>query len=66
MATTAAGVVREVGISTWTVLDDRTDRVRAIVSAEARGFAVRTDDGTVLGHFTTVHEALEALPRLCD
>ncbi len=66
MATTAAGVVRKVGISTWTVLDDRTDRVRAIVSAEARGFAVRNDDGAVLGRFTTVHEALEALPRLCD
>lgn len=66
MATTAAGVVRKVGISTWTVLDDRTDRVRAIVSAEARGFAVRNDDGTVLGRFTTVHEALEALPRLCE
>ena len=66
MAMTAAGVVRKVGISTWTVLDDRTDRVRAIVSAEARGFAVRNDDGTILGRFTTVHEALEALPRLCD
>ena len=66
MATTAAGVVRKVGISTWTVLDDQTDRVRAIVSAESRGFAVRNDDGTVLGRFSTVHEALEALPRLCD
>ena len=66
MAMTAAGVVRKVGISTWTVLDDQTDRVRAIVSAESRGFAVRNDDGTVLGRFPTVHEALEALPRLCD
>ena len=66
MATTSAGLVRKVGISTWTVLDDRTDRVRAIVSAESRGFAVRNDDGIVLGRFTTVREALEALPRLCD
>lgn len=66
MAMTAAGVVRKVGISTWTVLDDHTDRIRAIVSAEATGFAVRADDGTVLGRFTTVREALEALPALCD
>jgi hypothetical protein len=65
MATTAAGVVRKVGISTWTVLDDHTDRVRAIVSAEATGFAVRDPDGQVLGRFATVHEALEALPGLC-
>jgi hypothetical protein len=64
MATTA-GVVRKVGISTWTVLDDHTDRVRAIVSAESRGFAVRNDSGQVLGRFGTVNEALEALPRLC-
>lgn len=64
MATTA-GVVRKVGISTWTVLDDRTDRVRAIVSAETRGFTVRDDSGRVLGNFGTVREALEALPALC-
>ena len=65
MATTAAGVVRKVGISTWTVLDDHTDRVRAIVSAESRGFAVRDDSGRVLGRFGTVQEALQALPQLC-
>lgn len=65
MATTAAGVVRKVGIATWTVLDDHTDRVRAIVSAEARGFAVRNEDGTVLGHFATVRDAIDALPTLC-
>ena len=65
MATTAAGVVRKVGISTWTVLDDHTDRVRAIVSAETRGFAVRNEDGRVLGRFSTVQEALQALPQLC-
>ena len=65
MAMTAAGVVRKVGISTWTVLDDHTDRVRAIVSAETRGFAVRNEDGAVLGRFGTVREALEALPRIC-
>ena len=70
MATTAAGVVRKVGISTWTVLDDHSDRVRAIVSAEfvnaqPRGFAVRDDSGKVLGRFTTVQEALQALPELC-
>ncbi|HEV7741140.1 MAG TPA: hypothetical protein VGO65_01850 [Pseudolysinimonas sp.] len=66
MATTAAGVVRKVGIATWTVLDDHTDRVRAIVSAETRGFAVRNDEGRVLGRFATVREALEALPTICD
>ena len=65
MATTAAGVVRKVGIATWTVLDDHTDRVRAIVSAETGGFAVRDDEGQVLGHFVTVREALDALPLLC-
>jgi hypothetical protein len=65
MATTAAGVVRKVGISTWTVLDDHSDRVRAIVSAETRGFAVRDDSGKVLGRFATVQEALTALPTLC-
>ena len=64
MATTA-GVVRKVGISTWTVLDDHTDGVRAIVSAEARGFAVRNDTGHVVGRFPTVREALEAIPELC-
>lgn len=66
MATTAAGIVRKIAVSTWTVLDDRTDRVRAIVSADRGGFAVRNDDGQVLGRFPTVHEAIEALPRLCD
>ena len=66
MATTAAGVVREVGISTWTVLDDHSDRVRAVVCAEQQGFEVRTEDGRVLGEFATVREALEALPDLCD
>jgi hypothetical protein len=66
MATTAAGLVRKVGIATWTVLEDHSDRVRAIVSAEAPGFAVRDFSGHVLGRFPTVHEALEALPRLCD
>jgi hypothetical protein len=60
----AAGVVRKVGISTWTVLDDHSDRIRAIVSAESPGFAVRNEDGEVLGHFATVREALEALPAL--
>jgi hypothetical protein len=66
MATTAAGVVRGTGIATWTVLDHHSDRVRAIVSAEGREFAVRDDAGTLLGRFPTVHEALEALPGLCD
>jgi hypothetical protein len=66
MATTTAGVVRKVGIATWTVLDDHTDRIRAIVSAETRGFTVRSEDGKVLGSFATVHEALEALPTICD
>ena len=66
MATTAAGVVRKVGVATWTVLEDHTDRIRAIVSAETRGFAVRSEDGKVLGRFGTVHEALEALPTICD
>ncbi len=64
MATTA-GVVRKVGVATWTVLDDHTDRVRAIVSAETRGFAVRDQDGRVLGKFSTVQEALAELPKLC-
>jgi hypothetical protein len=58
--------VRKVGIATWTVLDDHEDRIRAIVSAEARGFAVRNGDGAVVGRFATVHDALEALPELCD
>jgi hypothetical protein len=66
MASTASGVVRKVGIATWTVLDHHTDRVRAIVTAEGREFAVRDDGGTLLGRFSTVHEALEALPGLCD
>jgi hypothetical protein len=66
MASTAAGVVRKVGIATWTVLDDHTDRVRAVVSAEGRDFAVRNDAGAVLGRFPTVRDALEALPGLCD
>jgi hypothetical protein len=65
MATTAAGVVRQVGISTWTVLDDHTDRVRAIVSSEKRGFVVRDETGKVLGRFGTVHDAIAALPGLC-
>ena len=63
---TTTGMVRKVGIATWTVLDDHSDRVRAIVSAESRGFAVRDENGTVLGRFPTVQEALEALPQLCD
>lgn len=58
--------MRKVGIATWTVLDDHSDRVRAIVSAESRGFAVRDENGTVLGRFPTVRDALEALPQLCD
>jgi hypothetical protein len=65
MATTAAGVVRKVGIASWTVLDDHTDRVRAIVSDEGGDFAVRDAGGAVLGRFPTVHEALAALPGLC-
>jgi len=64
MATTA-GVVRKVGVATWTVLDDHSDRVRAIVSAETRGFAVRDQDGRVLGRFSTVQEALTELPKIC-
>jgi len=32
----------------------------------SRGFAVRDQDGTVLGRFGTVREALEALPTLCE
>lgn len=66
MATTAAAAVRKVGVSTWTVLEDRTDRVRAIVSSDGADFTVRNDSGTVLGRFGTVHEALAALPGLCD
>jgi hypothetical protein len=63
---TVAGVVRKVGIATWTVLDDRTDRIRCIVSAEQQGYAVRDENGAVLGRFGTVKDALEALPVLCD
>jgi hypothetical protein len=59
-------MVRKVGVATWTVLDDRTDRIRCIVSAESRGYAVRGEDGKVLGRYSSVQEALEALPALCD
>ncbi|CAN5299560.1 hypothetical protein BH11ACT3_BH11ACT3_13870 [soil metagenome] len=52
-----------VGVGTWTVLDDLTDRVRAVVSREPDGYCVRDDSGHVLGHYPTVQQALEALPQ---
>ena len=66
MATTTPGLVRGAGVSTWTVLEDRSDRVRAIVTAEGGEFTVRDTSGSVLGRFATVHDALDALPGLCD
>lgn len=47
----------------WTVLNDTTDRVRAIVSRESDSYVVRDEAGRELGRHATIREALEALPR---
>ena len=52
----------KVGVDTWTVLDDSSDRVRAVVSREPDCYCVRDDSGQVLGRYATVQQALEALP----
>lgn len=52
---------RTVGIDTWTVLQDDTDDVRAVVSREPDGYCVRDDHGALLGRYTSVREALAAV-----
>ena len=49
-------------ISSWTVLSEHSETVRAIVSPERDGYAVRDQTGHVLGRYATVKQALENLP----
>lgn len=48
---------------TWTVLDDSTDNVRAVVSRESDSYVVRTEQGRELSRHLTIREAFDALPH---
>lgn len=49
------------GVGTWTVLSTSSDRVRAVVSRERDGYAVRDAGGRVMGRYPTVDQALASL-----
>jgi hypothetical protein len=42
----------------WTILDEGTDTVRAVVTGERGGYAVRNARGRLLGRYPTVQQAL--------
>jgi hypothetical protein len=48
-------------LGTWTVLSERSDRIRAVVSRDLGGYAVRDPGGRVLGRYPTVRLALASL-----
>lgn len=52
-----------VAVGTWTVLSPDSDRVRAIVSRERDGYAVRDAGGRMLGRYSTVRQALDSLAQ---
>ncbi len=56
-------------VSTWTLLREGSDQVRAVVEGRDDGYAVRDDRGRELGRFATVAQALASIgeePRPAD
>jgi len=51
-----------IGVDTWTVLCAESDRVRAVISRESDGYAVRDGGGRVVGRYDTVPLAIAGLP----
>lgn len=48
-------------LGTWTVLSASSDHVRAVVSRDRDGYAVRDARGRVLGRYSTARQALDSL-----
>ncbi len=49
------------GLGCWTILDESTDAVRATVTADGDDYWVRDSGGQTIGHFPTVHQAIESI-----
>ena len=49
-------------VETWTVLCERSDDIRAVISHERGRYAVRDVRGRVVGRFATLQQAIAGLP----
>jgi hypothetical protein len=50
-----------VGLGCWTILDEASDEVRAIVTHEPDGYTVRDCRGVELGNYPTARLALSSV-----
>ena len=56
-----SSALESVGLGCWTILDDSSDDVRAIVTRERDTYTVRDRSGRILGRFPTAQLALASV-----